>query len=122
MIGSIKHKMEKVVEAVSIIHGVPVNYIRSTSRVREVVDAKKMFTFYVRNRYGIGYADITKFLNLKDHTTTIHHFRCLSDVPETDFEEHDRIKVETKRIDRFIESGRIQPLCQNWKVELVCLC
>lgn len=120
MLHSRKSKMTKAIKAVSVLHGQSIERLTSTSRKKELVDARKMFTYYVRKTWSIPYHDIRKFLKLKDHTTILHYFRMIDETPEMDFEEIERIKVEVRLIDRFVQSGSIQPLC-NIKAKKIML-
>jgi len=66
--------MKSILNVVSDESGIPAAKIASSIRNRNIVDARRVITIILREKYQIVYSKIGRLLGL-DHASIIHYFR-----------------------------------------------
>jgi chromosomal replication initiator protein len=83
---------DTVLKIVSKKTGVSVNEILSRSRIREVSDARQMFCYIMREKYGMRYAKIGRIIG-RDHATAIHSCKSHKDKCDVEREYRELTKI-----------------------------
>lgn len=69
---------EIVLETISEVYNITVDEIRSKIRTRHIADARQLYCFVLRDRYGISHSKIGEGVN-RDRTTALHSIKTHQD-------------------------------------------
>ena len=76
--------IDEILKAVSEYYQVDENCIKSTSRKREVVQARQLTMYFAKHMTRRSLKGIGAYLGNKDHATVLHSCRAISNMLETD--------------------------------------
>jgi chromosomal replication initiation ATPase DnaA len=79
-----QRSMEDIIQVVCEETGVNINTIRSKTRIRGVVLARHLISYYAKRCTGLSLQQIGYALGGNDHTTVIHANRSIKDLIETE--------------------------------------
>ena len=87
MLDKEKEIINKVVEQLSIMYKVDAEEItKIVSRKHNIVEARRMFNYYLFTEKNIRHINMYKFINGMDHATSIYHIRKIKDLFSIDKE------------------------------------
>ena len=90
--------MELCMGKVSNYYKIPVETVKSKSRIREVVKSRQIYCWLMRKNTRLSFADIGKPLNC-DHSTVIHAINTINNLIQTnDYFGNDALLINSKLV------------------------
>lgn len=97
-------KMNAIADAVGAYQGVSLKDIRSRSRKRPLVDARRYITYFALKHTRATHQEIGNYLGSnRGHDDVYHYRKSLSDLIETDSEIRDRVNFLAKCVGPILE-------------------
>lgn len=101
---SYKITIEDITDIVCDYFNMPVDYIRSKTRKREVVQARQIAMFFSKSLTKLSLTSIGSQIGQKDHATVLHACKTVNNLIDTDKQFRNEINEINKRIGNFINN------------------
>ncbi len=85
-------------DKVASFYMIKIGDITGSSRQADIVKARQISMYILKNDYGLSYPQIARVLGNRDHTTIMHGFRKIKDIVKKD----DNLKLEIQALKNIV--------------------
>jgi len=107
--------VDEVCSHISIKLGV--KDLKKDSRLREIIDARRIAYYILREKYSLSYASIGNFFN-KDHATVLYNYKSVKDLIKYDIIFKEKFDVCVDYFDKDKDEIKLIEALEDFKISV----